>query len=148
MKAELILVAALGGAIVPLQAAINAGLVRYGAAPPYAAAISAGITTLSLGVVGMGFMRQPLPRLDMLAHAPPWVWSGGLLGGFFLVAALMLAPRLGTAVMIASVIAGQMICSLVLDHFGWLGLPQQPVTPGRVAGALAICAGVALIRFF
>jgi transporter family-2 protein len=147
MQPTLMLYAALAGAALPVQAAINAGLSRQGATTLWAAAISAGVTTLALVVIGSVVLRAPPPRASLLWQAPPWLWTGGLLGGIVLVALIIVAPRLGAAAMIASVVAGQMLCSLVLDHFGWLGLPQQPVSPGRLAGAAAICAGVALIRY-
>jgi len=44
------------------------------------------------------------------------------------------------------IIAGQMMVALVLDHFGFLGLEQRPVTIPRILGILLITGGVVLIR--
>ena len=148
MDAILILFAALAGAALPIQAAVNAELARHGATPMWAAAISACLSTVVIAAVALGPMRVPLPRLAALASGPPWMWIGGLLGCLVLLGMMIVAPRLGVAAMIASVVAGQMACSLLLDHFGWLGLPHQPLSLGRIAGAAAVCAGVALVRFF
>ena len=48
----------------------------------------------------------------------------------------------------ALLIAGQMAMSLVMDHYGWLGIPAQPMTLWRVLGAVLLLAGVILIRKF
>jgi transporter family-2 protein len=37
------------------------------------------------------------------------------------------------------------LASLVLDGFGWLGVPREPLGPPQIAGALAVLAGAALI---
>ncbi len=50
--------------------------------------------------------------------------------------------------MIGAVIAGQLIGSVALDHFGALGLPQQAISPGRALGIAFLIAGVFLIRKF
>ena len=43
-------------------------------------------------------------------------------------------------------LAGIIVCSLVLDQFGVLGLPQQPLTLGRVVGAGLVIAAVLVVR--
>lgn len=55
-------------------------------------------------------------------------------------------PRLGVASTITLMIAGQLALSLVLDHFGWLGVPRQPLSLTRVAGVALVLAGVLLVR--
>jgi transporter family-2 protein len=46
------------------------------------------------------------------------------------------------------VVAGQLICSLALDHFGLMNLPQQGLTVGRAIGAAMVFAGVVLVRYW
>ena len=57
-----------------------------------------------------------------------------------------LAPRLGATSMLAWILAGQMLASLVLDHFGWLGFPVHPINWGRIVGVLMLVGGILLIR--
>ena len=64
----------------------------------------------------------------------------------YIAAAVVLAPRLGAATLIASIVAGQMIGSLVLDTRGWAGFSQQPLTLTRLCGGLLVIAGVLLIN--
>jgi bacterial/archaeal transporter family-2 protein len=44
------------------------------------------------------------------------------------------------------ILAGQAIASLAVDHFGWVGFEEQPITLLRVAGIVLLAGGVALVR--
>jgi transporter family-2 protein len=46
------------------------------------------------------------------------------------------------------VVTGQLICSVVLDHFGLLGFELHAVNAGRAVGCLLLLAGFALIWKF
>jgi transporter family-2 protein len=48
--------------------------------------------------------------------------------------------------MFAFLLGGQMLASLILDHFGIFGYPVQPISLWRVVGVLLLCAGVLLIK--
>ncbi len=50
---------------------------------------------------------------------------------------VVVAPRLGAATMIATIIAGQMLASLLLDHFGVAGYAHHPVNAWRIDGRRA-----------
>jgi bacterial/archaeal transporter family-2 protein len=56
------------------------------------------------------------------------------------------APKLGAATLVALILAGQAIASLAVDHFGWVGFDEQPITLLRVAGVVLLAGGVALVR--
>jgi transporter family-2 protein len=82
----------------------------------------------------------------MVAEVPWWAWSGGLFGGAFILLAILLLPTLGAATLFALVIAGQVLAAITLDHFGALGLTPHPISTARLAGAVLLIAGVALMR--
>jgi uncharacterized membrane protein YdcZ (DUF606 family) len=44
------------------------------------------------------------------------------------------------------VIFGQLVCAVLLDHFGVLC--EHGLSAGRAAGVVLLAAGVALVRFF
>ncbi|NIY18119.1 MAG: EamA-like transporter family protein, partial [Nitrospinaceae bacterium] len=92
--------------------------------------------------------RIPLPALATAGSHPWWVWTGGAFGAYFVAATIFLAPKLGATTMVATLLAGQMIASLALDHFGLLGYPIHPVSLGRIAGVIMIAGGVMLVRNF
>jgi len=142
-----ILLALLAGISVPTQAGINAQLGLWTRSPVLAATISFAVGTLVLILYTLA-TRIPLPSLATAGQHPWWVWIGGALGAFFVTATIILVPKLGATTMVTSVLAGQMVASLLLDHFGWLGYPQHTASPGRIAGVLLVCGGVWLIKFF
>ena len=69
-----------------------------------------------------------------------------MFGAIFIGLAIFLIPQLGAATFFALLIAGQMLGSIVFDHFGVLGLPVHPVSAIRIAGAVLLVAGVVLVR--
>ena len=91
-------------------------------------------------------LRIPWPPLTTLSHSPWWVWLGGLGGAFLVTVTIVAVPKLGATTMFAFFLAGQMLASLILDHFGLLGYPVHPVSLWRVVGVFLLCAGVLLIK--
>ena len=92
-------------------------------------------------------MRVPLPSMAFITKAPLWMWAGGAFGVCFISLALVLLPKLGASGFMALALAGQVVASLVLDHFGWFGLVQRHVSLPRVLGVAMLMAGVVLIQF-
>jgi bacterial/archaeal transporter family-2 protein len=45
-------------------------------------------------------------------------------------------------------VTGQMVASIVIDHFGLLRLPVHEVSVPRLIGAVLIIAGVTLVQRF
>ena len=142
-----LLLALVAGAMMPTQAAINSKLAGYVASPISAAFISLLVGTVGLFVY-MVATGTPLNSLVNIRDAPPIAWIGGLLGAFFVASTVILAPRIGVAMTFSLIVAGQMLITLVLDHFGFLGLPVKEISLPRVGGILLIVAGVAIIRRF
>ena len=142
----LLLLAVFAGAVVPFQSAINANLGRGLGHPLWATLASLMVSILVLLPVMLA-LRLPLPSLAFITKAPLWMWAGGALGVCFISLALMLLPKLGASGFIALALAGQVAASLMLDHFGLFGLVERQMTLPRVAGAVLLIAGVALIQF-
>ena len=68
-----------------------------------------------------------------------------MLGASYVVCTIIVGPKLGAAALLALVILGQLVTSLLVDHFGWLGFPQHPLTLMRLLGATLLFGGVLLI---
>ena len=142
-----ILLAVLAGISVPTQAGINAQLSIWTKSPVLASTISFAVGTLTLVIYALS-TRIPLPLLASASNHPWWIWVGGMLGAFFVTATIILVSKLGATTMVALILAGQLVASLLLDHFGWLGYPLHPISLGRVAGVLLLCGGVWLIKAY
>ena len=134
----------IGGAATALQAPTNAKMMTAAGSPVNAAFVSFAVGTAALGILAVVLQARP----DMaVARSLPWyAWLGGLYGAVFVVAAAWGVPRLGVATTITLMVAGQLLLSLALDHFGALGVPRHPLNWGRVAGVALVLAGVLLVR--
>ena len=89
--------------------------------------------------------RQSLPERSAFAAVPWWAWLGGVLGAFYVASSTVVAAELGTASLLGLALAGQLATALVIDHFGWLGMPEHPITWVRAAGVVLLGSGVWLI---
>ena len=138
-----LLLAALGGAAITVQAGLNAQVARTLGLPLWATMVSLVVSIISILPLLVAFRVGP-PHLASLTDTPWWIWVGGALGAFFITVALMTAPELGAVVFISAVVMGQSIASLTLDQFAIAGFPSRPVTLLRIAGALLVVAGVLL----
>lgn len=138
--------ALLAGAAVPFQAGANAALGRLLGHPLWATLVSLTVSIALLVPVMLAF-RLPFPAIGDALKAPWWVWAGGAAGVLYLTAALLLTPRLGAAGFIVAVIAGQIVASLAIDHFGLVGLPARPVAPMRLLGAALIIGGMVVTQW-
>ncbi len=142
-----IILAILAGMMMPTQAAINIKLADYVESPILSAFISFAVGTLALFlyILATGI---PLGNLANAKNAPLIAWLGGILGAFFVASAVILVPKIGVALTFSLIIAGQMLITLFLDHFGFLGVPEKPINLWRILGATFITIGVVLIRKF
>jgi bacterial/archaeal transporter family-2 protein len=139
--------AVLAGALTTIQAGSNAALKKSIGEPLPALLINYG---LGIGVVVLANLitRQSWPGFDKLSGVPWWAWVGGLAGAAYGLAAILLAYRLGAATLMASVVTGQVIASVLLDHFGWLGFEVHTASVWRLLGAALMIIGVALVARF
>ena len=127
------------------QQAVNANLRAEIGSPWWAGFISylgGTIVMLLFAIV----LREPWASKQMLQRSHLISWSGGLFGAIYIAISILLIPRLGAAIVIGLIVAGQMLGSLAFDHFGLLGIPVHPASLPRLAGAALLITGVILIR--
>ena len=139
-------VAFVTGAAIAVQALANSRL-RFALGTPVWAAIAQFIVGLAALVVIAVVTRQPSPDTGGLSRMPWWGWVGGAIGALFITVSIVLTPRLGTALTLATMTVGQLLAALVLDHYGWLGAPVIRLSLPRVIGAACLLAGIALMRW-
>ena len=142
-----IVLAIAAGIAMPTQAVVNSRLAVSVDSPLLAALVSftVGTTVVFVYILLTGV---PFGDLTLARNAPPVAFVGGILGAFFVSVMATVVPRLGVALAFSLAIAGQMLVTLLLDQFGWLGVDEKPISPPRVFGALLITVGVILIRRF
>jgi transporter family-2 protein len=144
--ALMIVLVVLAGGATALQAPTNARLATAVASPVNAAFVSFAVGTIALAVAAA--FLQTRPDAAAMRALPWWAWVGGLYGACFVVAAAWGVPRLGVALTITLMVAGQLLIGLILDHFGAMGMPRAPLNLGRIAGVALVIGGVLMVRRF
>jgi bacterial/archaeal transporter family-2 protein len=134
------------GTCFALQASAN-GKFRMNLASPLWAAFFSIFGTFLTAATAMLVLRPNLPDAAALRSTQWWNWIGGPLGALIVLGGAALVSELGAALFLALVVSGQLICSLLLDHFALLGLPEQSITPGRALGAVLVIAGVVCMKY-
>lgn len=137
----LVVLMACGGLAVAVQPSVNARLAQKTGSLE-SSLISFAVGTLALLAVVIIFGRG---NLRAAGTATWWELTGGFLGAYFVTMTIITVPRIGTAAVMAIVIAGQLTTGVLLDQFGAFGLRQIPLTPLRGAGILLLCIGASLV---
>lgn len=141
-----LLAALAGGAVLPIQVALNTLLRRYVGEAMQVTFISYFAGALaSLAICFLA--RYPLPTTAALSQTTWWMWVGGCLGTFYVWSTIFATPQIGAALALALTIAGQMIAALFLDHYGALGLVKHAATPTRIVGVVLVVLGVSLVGY-
>ncbi len=139
--------ALMAGALVTVQAGSNAQLKQSFGVP-----LPALLVNYVLGfavVLGYALItRVPWPAADKIGGAPWWAWIGGLSGAAYGLAAILLANQLGAATLMSLAVTGQLLLSVALDHFGWLGFEIHPAGWARLAGCVLMVCGFLLVAAF
>ena len=144
MIALSLLVALLAGAVITIQTGSNTRL-KEALGHSLPAVVVSSVIGLVLLTIVIAVMRVPIPSVGRAMAAPWTAWVGGLLGAAYAVTVVVLARELGAATLTALVISGQLICSVVLDHYGLLGFEVRAIGAGRLAGCALLLAGTFLI---
>ncbi len=141
-----IVLAFLSGAFLPIQAGLNAKLGKAAESPVYASMLSFLIGTIGLFTYII-LTNQTISWAGVRA-APAHVWLGGLLGAFYVTVIILAFPKLGPGLTFGLVVAGQMIISILLEHFNILVAQQNSISLMKLLGVLLVVAGVIIIRKF
>ncbi|MCS6834379.1 MAG: DMT family transporter, partial [Flammeovirgaceae bacterium] len=124
MKVVYFSIAILIGMLVIVQASANSALRKI-----MNNALHAAIANFLVGILALLLYALVTKQTSMslsFSSAKWWHWVGGLIGAGYVIGVILLVPHLGTLGLFSSLIAGQLIASALIDHFGWLGVPQKP----------------------
>ena len=137
--------AAAAGAGLAAQAGVNTQLRAATGSALWTSLISASLTVVLLAAALL--IQRDSVATAGYARYPWWIWTGGIAGAAYVLAAVALTRSLGVATLFAAIIVGQLAAGLVIDHFGWFNVPVHRVSPERLIGAVLLVGGMALIRW-
>jgi transporter family-2 protein len=138
-----VLLTALTGGLVALQAPINSVLGRS-IGTWQAAFVSFAIGTAALALIA-ALATGGMGQIAELRHVSALYLTGGLLGAAYITSVLVTVRTLGLGGVTAATIAAQLAVSVVVDQFGLLGVTRQPITAARVAGVVLLGLGTYLV---
>lgn len=126
------------------MAASNRLKEAVGGSPVVACTLAFVVGAVALGLLSVsGLMGRG--DLSGAASAPWWSWAGGLLSAAALLVSLHGLKAQGAESVVAFTVLGQLVAAMLLDHFGWLGVKQNPISLYKVIGAVLLLAGAALM---
>jgi transporter family-2 protein len=141
----LVLVTVAAGALLPAQVGMNTRLAHFVGGPVRASFVSFAVGSLILLVIVAIAYRGGAHRAG---SAPWWAWFGGAVGAFYVASAVIVGPRLGATTFFGILVATQLVASVVLDRFGWVGYAKHAPSPGRLVGVGLLVTGALLVRLF
>lgn len=86
------------------------------------------------------------PGLAGLSQVSWWECLGGPFGFSIVLLATLLFPRLGAGLTFALAILAQFSLSAVIDHYGLMGMPTNPLNGWRLLGLLFLAVGAGLMK--
>jgi len=138
-----VVLTAIGGGLVALQAPINSMLGRS-VGTFQAAFVSFTIGTLLLAVIAT-LAKGGLGQIGEARQLSWYYLTGGLLGAAYVTTVLVTVRTLGAGGAVAATIAGQLTISVVIDHYGLLGVDRDPVSALKLVGVALLALGTFLV---
>lgn len=136
------------GLILALQVGVNTNVAKVVNNSFVPLILSFVIGTLVLITYALISRQNVVASLLKLNDQPWWLWTGGLLGASYVWLAIVIASKLGATQLLAFVISGQLITSLIIDHYGLFGFTLNPINPYKLLGVFLLFAGMICIRKF
>lgn len=138
----MLLAIALGvGALLAVQASANLQLGAALRSPYRAAAVQIGLAAILLAVL----VSATGAAVDPGRVTAWWHLLGGLASPLYVVAGILLFPRLGAVAAVGLFVTGQVLASVVLDLGGLLSVERRPPSVALLLGAAAVLAGITAV---
>ena len=137
-----VLLTAVVGGILALQAPINAGLGRA------TGSLAAALVSFTVGTVVLIAVVAVSGEVGGIASTFDVRWYylvGGLLGAAYVTTALITVKSIGAGGVAAATITGQLTAAVIIDRLGLFGLEQTSLSASRIVGVALLLAGTYLI---
>lgn len=91
--------------------------------------------------------RRNIP-LVRSSKGPWWLWTGGLLGAYYVACFALVTPITGVGLVTLVGILGMIACGAVVDSRGMFGRDARKIRPLQYLGLALLFAGVILVKVF
>ncbi len=135
------------GALMAIGVVWNAQL-RTALVNPWLAAAISFIPVAFIFAVMFLLRPSPLPTRNDVAGVKWWMPLAGITGAVAVFAGLLFVDKVGAGAFNGLLITANLLTSVAMDHFGWLGMPKVKAGPARLLGAGLMVGGIVLISLF
>lgn len=97
-------------------------------------------------IMGLLWLFFGKGKLSYAVEAPKWTLLGGVLGVVYLTAIVISVPFVGVGITMVSVIIGQLVMSMIIEHFGWLGSKKTGINKEKVFAVISMIIALILIN--
>jgi transporter family-2 protein len=141
VKLWFVILALMGGILGGVQAPVNGQLGRK------IGSLEASFVSFFIGTIFLLLLTAFFGKGNIMqvTNVPKWQLVGGFLGACFVTFVIIAVPKVGVALTIISVIVGQMIISMIIDHFGLFGSAKIAVNSQRIIGILLMFVALLFI---
>lgn len=140
VKFILPLLALIGGMGLAIQGQINGGLGKK------IGVIESSFMNFAVGTLVLSFILLFFGNghISAISTVPKWQLIGGMLGTFFVMIQVIVIPKIGVSTTFIAVIVGQIILSVVIDHFGLFGGERFPIDKQKTIALLLMLVALFL----
>ena len=135
------------GALQAIGVVWNAQL-RGALVNPWLAATASFLPVVFVFAFVLALRPIPLPTREDLSGVRWWMPLAGLAGAVAVFAGLLFVDTIGAGAFNGLLITANLLTSVALDHFGWVGMKRVKAGPSRLGGAALMVAGIVLISLF
>tara|TARA_R110000823_G_scaffold52037_3_gene129026 strand:- start:87 stop:431 length:345 start_codon:yes stop_codon:yes gene_type:complete len=106
------------------------------------------IMSASFTLIAVFMTVRELPSTDQIQSIPAYMWfTGGALSFLAVTLFYYIIPRIGISTAVVFGLSGQIIFAAIAGHFGWFGMPLEPMTIKKIMGMLVMTLGIILIKY-
>ncbi|KQQ14069.1 hypothetical protein ASF53_09525 [Methylobacterium sp. Leaf123] len=115
---------------------------------PWLAALVSFLPVVFVFVLVFLLRPKPLPQRADIEGVRWWMPLAGLTGAVAVFAGLLFVDKVGAGAFNGLLITANLLTSVALDHFGWVGMKRVRAGASRLGGAALMVAGIVLISLF
>ena len=133
------------GVLIAVQSVLNTKLATYVNHPLQSTLINFLVGTAFLLAINL-LLKNKFPTFSQMRSIPLYLFVGGICGTIIVSSAIFLIPKIGIVVFTFGIIASQLLGSIVIEHFGILGVAVKTFNWYRAIAVVLILGGYFLIN--
>lgn len=99
-------------------------------------------------ITAICIVNRKVGRMRMFIRKgnPWWMWLGGICGAIAVFGNSWLIPQIGAGAFFMALLLGQMLLSLLMEKYGWMGAVQKRISYVQIVGVALMMMGVVVLK--